>query len=332
MRMFRLLAIAATLCALSPCFAADLIIESRPAGQNHDNYKEKSGNWLDSNTPPETAKSHAKGATPGIGSRKVTLPLVGGIDEAVARFSPKFTAPGHYYVYATFPKAANATPVTYAIKSAKGETAKILAQDGWGANGDPNANKWISLGDFDFTAGDEDYVEFRVKSDAGPTDSRNPGQAYADSVLFSTTEVSGAAQSTGAAPAPSPYVPTGASQKPAVDITPDNGPIDWTEDLTAARAKAASEKKAILVYFYAPGSDRSSKYEKDVLSDPKVKGLIKAKFIPVKVNMDANRALASQLQVFRAGTVNVYSAAGEGLAQISDTPPPAGLISQLSGL
>lgn len=171
--------------ASSSAETAALIIESRPEGQNHSRYKEFSGNWMDSNRPPDKAKSSASGLTPQekCGSRKVSLPVP--VGQAAARFSPGFSAPGHYYVYVTWPRAGNATAVSFVTRHASGEAVKVLTQDGWGMTGENNADRWIPLGDFDFKAGSDQYVELRVGPDAKEVDTRNMGQAMSDAVRFS---------------------------------------------------------------------------------------------------------------------------------------------------
>ena len=47
-----------------------------------------------------------------------------------------------------------------------------------------------------------------------------------------------------------------------------------------------------MLYFFSPQSSRSTNYENNVINDPKVKGVIKKSFIPVKINMDTERQLA----------------------------------------
>lgn len=337
MTMLRRFVISAgAIALLSAAQAADIIVESRPKGQNHDGYKETAGKWLDSNTPAETAKSGAPGLTPQgqIGSRKTTVAAQPTGDKtkviSAARFTPKIDAPGDYHVYITYPRAANATPVTFVIKTAKGEEKKDLSQNGWGGSADGVANEWIELGTYPFTAGGDQYVELQVTGATGPIDPANPPQAYADAVRFSTEPVQTAQAATAAA---APKAATAAVTKPTAAAAPDSGPITWLDSLAAGRSAAQAQNKKLLVFFMSPQAARSSEYEQKVLNDPRVKGVIKAGFVAVKINMDVERDLASQLQVFRAGTVNVYdSATGNGLEQISDTPGVDELVQRLNAV
>ena len=89
----------------------------------------------------------------------------------------------------------------------------------------------------------------------------------------------------------------------------------------------------MLVYFYSPQSSRSTDYETRVLNTVKVKAVITQNFVPVKVNMDTERELAAKLQIFRAGTLNVYNAeTGDALETISDTPEIDELIQRLEAV
>jgi hypothetical protein len=170
-----------------------LIIEAAPGGKNSDHYKELAGKWMDSRTPPNAAKSAASGLTPRgeIGSRKFIFSSTGqesATETGIARFSPKFDGAGHYYVYATWPRGGNATPVNFVIHHATGETAKAFAQDGYGVNPTGSgADAWVALGDYDFQPGDEQYVEIQLRPGALPAQSRVSGQVYADAICFSKT-------------------------------------------------------------------------------------------------------------------------------------------------
>jgi len=325
------------LAAALPAWSADVIVESRPGGKNFEGYSETRGRWLDSNTPADTAKSSAPGATPGIGSRKTTVQPEPGANPATlvstARFTPKITEPGQYYVYLTFPRAANATPLSVLVKTSQGEQRKDITQDGWGAAGAPNGNEWLEIGQFPFTTAGGEFVELNVTGATGAADPGNQAQAYADAVRFSTEKIS-------AATAPAPAVPgrpvspaTKAPEKAAgaVSSTSSAAPLAWQTDLAAARATAAAEKKQVLAFFASGESSRSTEYEKGVLNKPAVRAVIAEKYVPVKIDMESQKQLVSQLQVFRAGTINIYDGAtGSFVAQIGDTPEADELVKRLN--
>jgi len=309
----------------SVLFAQDLIIETQKEGKNFEKYKEIEGAWMDSRTPAATAKSSAPGCTDGnvCGSRKYlfsagtpSAPTTSvNAKPAVARFIPNFDKPGHYYVYATWPRAANATPVKYIIKHAKGTETKEVSQDGWGASGISNANIWVPLGDYDFSPGEDQYVELRTDENVKPVDPRNNGQVYADAVRFSAKPI----EETGTAPLPT-VTPskTGTNLPPPIVVSPaGGGSLKWYESIPDAQAVAAKENKRILLFFYSPGSERS-KYFEEIFGDPTIQPILRDKYVLVRINFAEQPQVGYSLGVFKAGTINLYDAQGNPLGQISD--------------
>jgi len=330
MSVLKPLFIASFVASFAVASAADIVIESRSGGKNFSGYKENAGRWLDSNTPAETAKSSAPGLTPQgeLGSRKTTVAAPPGtLKDAIlsaARFTPTIETAGDYHVYVTFPKAGNATPVTYVIKHAKGEEKKELTQNGWGVTSSANGNRWVELGTYPFTPGTDQYVELQVTGATIAADPSNPAQAFTDGVRFSTEALSDLSGPNNAASAKSSNGSTAAVS---------SEPIQWIDTLAGGRTAASSQKKKLFVYFYSPQSERSQEYETATINDAKVKGVINSDFVAVRINMDAQRDLASQLQVFRAGTINIYdSATGANIESISDTPGAEELAKRLQGL
>lgn len=309
-----------------PAAAQDLIIESRKEGKNNEMYSEPSGNWIDSNNPPTTAKSGAAGLTPQgqAGSRKFLLkePPTGDSRSvlAAARFTPKFSSAGHYYVYATWPKASNAGNVQYVIKSAKGEDTITVTQDGFGYTGNANANAWYYLGEYDFSANGDQYVELRA---TGESKSVNPrpediGQVFADAVRFSKQPLPEGQFVIGRG-----VTPPSASASPSAPAVSSSrasgGSLNWLFSIEEAMRTASRENRKILVFFFSPEGNRSRRYEQTVFEDPAVKSILQDKFVLVRINLLENPQLASQMRVFKAGTINVYDSRGEGIDQITET-------------
>lgn len=327
LKVFPLFFVLFTLLA-SPSTAADILVESRNGGQNHNGYSEPRGGFLDSNTPAETAKSAAPGVTLGIGSRKATVPEQPSSATDViasARFSPPIETAGNYHVYITFPRAANANPINVMVKSADGEETRKVLQDGWGARGASNANRWVQVGQFRFTPEGDQYVELRITGETQAADPRNQGQMFADAVRFSTEPI--------AATAPAPARP--AQTQSTVPTLPSNTPVQlvWADSLTEARTLASEAGKNVFVYYYSPASARSSDYDTQVLNTPAVQAAIQQGFVPVRINMDQNAELAVQLQIFRAGTIGLYNAqAGNELLKITDAPPAPELTRRLNSV
>lgn len=363
MRMMRFLGTAClTLGLAGGACGADIIVESRPEGQNHANYQEIQGKWINSQTPPEASKSSAPGLTPAAqcGTRKYLFQPEGKtatpVQPAVARFFPRLQSPGHYHVYVTWPKGANVQPVTYRIKHAAGVDEKQVMQDGQGgAGGAGNANRWIPLGDYDFAPGDDQYVELSIGPNAGPVARHLAGQVYADAVRFAEKPLESAPAAarsgnrqpqTPAARTPLPSLPTlpspppssasrstpaplppqpGATRAPASNTgTASAGPeFQWFERLDEALQKAAREKKRVVVFFATPGTERSECIEGQIFGNDVIRRELAWRYLPVKLDMTRHRTTATDLGVFRGGTIVIFSTGGEKREVITECLQPS---------
>lgn len=322
----------------------DIIVESRPEGMNFSQYKEVEGGWTNSGNDKGQGKSKAPGLSDAtkVGTRKTMCTNLKHPNDnkphdepAAARFMPMIEGPAHYYVYVTWPREANAQPVTYTIKHAKGETKKTLVQDGWGKGPTgANGNIWVSLGDYDFQAGEDQWVEVRdTGADVKVIDDVNICQIYADSVRFTTTPLKddGTAGASPSLSAPaSPTVVPGRSDTPPVQTGGlTSKPVEWVTDLRKAQETAASQNRKILVFFSSAESAASKHFESKVFADPAVNTLMRAQYVPVKIDFDANSELAYQLHIFKAGTIVIYSSAGQPLKKITDRLSPSEMVSEL---
>lgn len=298
-----------------------IIVESRPEGKNAANYKEVEGAWMAS-----AGKSHAPGLSDSgtVGTRKALCN--GGTENlsrpatAAARFSPKLSAPGHAYVYVTWPREANAAPVTYTIKNAKGSETKTLKQDGWGAGGPANGGMWVPLGEFDFNPGDDQYVEVRnTGPDVFGVHKGAIAAVFADAVEFSPTplqdtglvSIDGARgkQSASSGAPPTPKAPVAASSGSVRSL-------QWETDIEKAMAQAGQQNKRILVFFFSPESATSRDYDSNVFISQPVKDLLGGGFVCVRLNFVENTDLAYKLGIFKAGTIVIYDAKGTPLDKI----------------
>jgi hypothetical protein len=314
-------------CLAVAASAQGLIIESHAEGQNFDKYKELQGNWIDSKNPPTTAKSAAPGLTEQLKcpSRAYIFGVGSTTSPAAARFSPQFSEAGHYYVYGTWPKAANAKPVNYVVRSAKGEITKSVQQDGWGASGESNCDQWILIGDFDFKSGNDQWVELRTGPDVIAVDPRNVGRVYSDAVQFSPQPLTSIKGRTQAAAA------TVVAQQNAnlASLAGDSSPLRWENTISEAQKAAAKSGKNILVLFSSTQSSTSNYFETDAFNSPQVKPVLKSNFHIVKVDFPSNAKLAYSLAAFKAGTINIYNSKGQALDQISERLSPSELASRL---
>jgi hypothetical protein len=331
------LALLATGFAQAPPTGDKLIIESLKTG-NSERYLELEGTWTES-----WAKSFAPGVTPKgqMASRKCVFSSnKAGVQatpgSAAARFLPKLSSPGHYYVYVTWPDWGNAQPVSYTIKHARGEEQRLLRQNGFAKTEAANSSRWILLGDFDFPAGQDAYVELRIDAQARPVFADELGQVYADAVCFSKSPLSdnvltwqnasapgavaaarpettleatpppGLAASSAMPPVSAALAPSlgSAVQPPTMLATRQGQPPTWLNNLKQAQTTAEQQKRRILIFFDNPLANRCRHYNQ-VFGDPSVQQALQ-NFILVKLDFAENLDLATRLSAYCAGTIIVY--------------------------
>lgn len=310
---------------------AKIVVETRKEGQNFANYKEVSGTWTNSGDASGTGKSRVAGASDAgkVGTRKWVFMSVEGnpltTDTAVAHFSPNLPGRGKYYVYVTWPRAANATDVSWIVKHRGGEAKKNITQDGWGASGRQNGEAWHLLGHFDFDKGPEQYVEVRGEPGMKRPDNRNLGQLYADAVMFSRESLDPPRQTASAgAPGAAPQAAPSAGSAPVT--------LTWLDEIDAALAAASKSNKKILIFFHSPESEASQHYQRSVFEDQEVKREIAKDYVLGRINFATNASRASQLGVFKAGTVVIYSSKGEPLLKIDGRRTADELVGELKRL
>ncbi len=319
------------------------MIESRKDGKNNDAYLEVSGPWLDSNVPASTAKSAAPGlsAQGRVGTRKTVIESAirqsSSTIVAAARFQVKVPRPGRYYVYVTWPKAANANPIQYVVRHGNSVDAVPMFQDGWGTQGRSNADSWNLIGGYDFTMSGDEFVELQVPRSAVGPKPDSLAQAYTDGIRITSSPLPSeevmptsviAAMPAGDGTSLSTQggaTPTTAPISSATGV----GPLQWSSSFELARSEASATNRGLLLFFVNASSERVRKIEADVIDTPRVRQAIAGRYIPVKIDMATNGDLARRLQVFRAGTVLIYDNQLQGLAEITDPRTPEDIISRL---
>lgn len=316
--------------------AEDIIIETRTDGINYDRYQELEGNWLDSQTPPVTAKSSAPGLpNPELGSRAYMFVIRDeGVRPASVRFYPRVSAAGKFFVYVTWPRAANATPVNYIIKHADGEDKKALSQNGWGIPPPSNANTWIPLGEYNLAPGDDHYVEVRVDADCRPVDGKNMPRVYADAMRFSTTAVERSTPASAVPVSPSgPLLPDptpfggGAPTAPAAASAP---PVSWISDIREGERLGKEQNKKILIFFFSPDSAGSRHYDTTVFEDGAVRQALARDYVCVRLNHEQNADLAYRLTAFKSGTILLYNSAGQAFDKVTERETPQAFLARLN--
>lgn len=74
-------------------------------------------------------------------------------------------------------------------------------------------------------------------------------------------------------------------------------PFQWESNLQTAAAQAASTNRLVLVHFWAHWCQACLRMEQEVFSQPDVQAAIQADYVPVRLNVDHNRALAQQFGI-----------------------------------
>lgn len=137
------------------------------------------GSWHNS-----TAKSTAAGLT-GVGSRYITYVLPNtGTDNAT--FVPEILTPGLYELFVTWGTGANCYEALYTVEHRDGQTALLVDQIPEGAAG-ANANTWVSLGQYQFEAGQSVTTASVNVSEETVSGTPHPGwnqRVYADAVKW----------------------------------------------------------------------------------------------------------------------------------------------------
>lgn len=344
----------------------DFVIESRAQGLNYQQYKETGGKWIDASVPQEWAKSSASGLTEvgKCGARKLVISPPGAPPNTkgpggVARFFPMVPKPAHYFVYTTWPKGGNCCPLFVSVKHAGGEDKKESLQDGWGIKGPSNSDRWLLLGDYDFTPGTDQYVELRAEKGVRPLDYTHWGQVVSDSVRFCLAPLqdavalppnaeAGSAVASSAAPGvapggnagpgaamPQPAPPGAAAPEGGSTMRPAPPPADgikWQDSFVNAIAAADSlGKKRILLFYFDPKNEDSRHYEQ-LFTDPAVKAAVEAGFVPVKVNFGEKNELSQKLQMPKDGVIEVYDTQGNAMSRIGVRMPAAEFIGKLKSI
>lgn len=93
--------------------------------------------------------------------------------------------------------------------------------------------------------------------------------------------------------------------------------------------KAAAESKRVLIFFAASGTDRSQCFEEKVFENNVICREITWRYVPVKLDFNREGELASQLGIFRGGTVLLYTNRGEKLGVITECLQPSEFLSKL---
>ena len=89
------------------------------------------------------------------------------------------------------------------------------------------------------------------------------------------------------------------------------GKVPWVDDVDQARQLARQHQRLVLMHFWSPNCPPCRRLEQRVLNRPEVVRAIATNYVPVKVNVNENKALAAQYRVTKWPTDVIVTASGK---------------------
>ncbi len=286
----------------------DILVEPRAPGGNPRFYRETLGNWGNTDSPREFARSVAPGTTPRalFGSRCVRytdLPDTAKgkpvVLPAEAVYDPDVPTTRTLHAYVTWGTSGNATPAVYVVRHASGTTTISLTQDGWGAAGPSNAHRWTHLGQFTFVPEAGHNITLRAVRELAPVETSWNGQLNADAMLFTSEPLT-----TGTIPLLAPIAaPEG---RAALSVR-------WHRDFDPATTEARIRNLPLLAVVYASASRLNALVETQVYSDPLVAAAISSGYVPLRLTTGGNTEIAWRFRDRPLGSVLILNPDGTEL-------------------
>jgi thiol-disulfide isomerase/thioredoxin len=111
--------------------------------------------------------------------------------------------------------------------------------------------------------------------------------------------------------------------KPGVSSEPEKTLVPWNINFARSSAQALQSNKPILLEFWAGWCEVCKVTDKEVFSDPPIAEAIQEKFVPVKVNFDANVAMDKLYGIKNLPTVVFTDSYGSELLRTLGLVKPA---------
>ena len=108
--------------------------------------------------------------------------------------------------------------------------------------------------------------------------------------------------------------------------------IRWEADIEAARQVAASDKKLLLIHFWAPDCAPCKVVEQAVFPTPSVAQTVHENFVPLKVNAYERADLRLQYQVDRWPTDVIATPDGQIVHRMVTPQEPRQYVNQLTAI
>jgi hypothetical protein len=110
-------------------------------------------------------------------------------------------------------------------------------------------------------------------------------------------------------------------------------PIRWNTDVATARAEAQRGQKAILAFFASSSATASRFIEDTIFTDGRVRDIVSRQFVPLRIDMQFQSNIATQLGVMRGGTIVVYNAqTGQPMGKIERPQSPERILQDIEDI
>lgn len=108
--------------------------------------------------------------------------------------------------------------------------------------------------------------------------------------------------------------------------------ISWVGDYQTALKEAQSQRKLMFLYCYTPESVECQRVAADFFTNAQVSSFVNAYFIPMRVDVNKEREIATKFAVLRVPIVIILDPNGNELMRLSVFTEPNNFLSLLSGV
>ncbi len=108
--------------------------------------------------------------------------------------------------------------------------------------------------------------------------------------------------------------------------------VAWRNNLDAAKIEAAQSGRLLLLHFYTQTCGPCKALDAGVLSQPQVGAAVEHSYVPVKIDAEANEAIARMFRIDRVPTEVVLTPEGKVVAVLSTPQMPDAYVDQLQNL
>ena len=184
----------------------------------------------------------------------------------------------------------------------------------------PGHNELSSAGNVNSGAVVSDWTPFRLGPLVAPPSAgaarirlmSSFGIAAFDDIKWEQTEAPAGGSTPAATPAAEPAKPA-ATPAPA---TPTQ--LTWHTDIPSGQKAAAASGSKTLLFFASPGNDLSDYFEKVVLADSIIQGILSKNYACIRLDYGQNAEIAKRLQATQAGMIILYDAQGQSARGVTE--------------